>query len=218
MSRLLILSVLALVACKKKAAQLGEECGGKTSCAYPLHCVDERCTAGVAGDRCMHTQQCQSGTDCVDGTCRPPGTAGQTCANGAHCATGLKCRNTWCITSEEFAQFEQKEKDALQAQAAAKEQQILRQAGVDAPAVAEVPVATPPGPGTRVRTVTIAAEGTTFAPCKTDERLVGGGCKATKLEASYPSGQSAEDTVGARWNCVGEARREVVAYALCSKL
>jgi integration host factor subunit beta len=58
------------------------------------------------------------------------------------------------------------------------------------------------------------------AACKPDERLVGGGCRAEyPLPSSYPSGHSAEDTVGARWNCtVSMGNHEVTAYALCSKL
>jgi hypothetical protein len=101
--------------------------------------------------------------------------------------------------------------------AAAREQQLLAQSGVTAQPELEYAVA-PAGAGPRVRIATTTSSGDSFAACRADERLIGGGCSAdNKLVSSYPSNYGPDDTVGARWKCKG-GNEPITAYALCAKL
>jgi hypothetical protein len=99
---------------------------------------------------------------------------------------------------------------------------MLASSGVETSGARVETTVQPPGPGARVRTVTVTAEESAFAACKADERLVGGGCKPASTKqpplASYPAGHGPEDTVGARWNCLTGAGEQITAYALCAKL
>jgi hypothetical protein len=94
---------------------------------------------------------------------------------------------------------------------------MLAESGVSNAAPTLEVGAYPPGPGPRVRTAKVTAESSAFAACRADERLIGGGCQTDQpVINSYPSGQGAEDTVGARWNCTSGSK--VTAYALCTKV
>ena len=68
-----------------------------------------------------------------------------------------------------------------------------------------------------MRIATTTSSGDSFAACRADERLIGGGCGAeSNLVSSYPSNYGPDDTVGARWKC--RPGNQVTPYALCAKL
>lgn len=213
-----LLVLLAVAACKKKPAELGDDCS-KTPCERGLYCVLDTCRAGVVGDKCTGPNTCRPENDCFERACRAPASLGQSCKGSARCEKPLTCLNDTCASPAEVARYEAKLEADKKREEAAREQRMLEQSGVETPVVAELAptTASPPGAGTRVRTVTVASTGTAFAACKATERLIGGGCKTKSLKSSYPSGQSAEDTIGARWNCEGNDNNEVMAYALCTK-
>ncbi|MEZ4369038.1 MAG: hypothetical protein R2939_22565 [Kofleriaceae bacterium] len=100
-----------------------------------------------------------------------------------------------------------------------RERELVAASGVEVPA--ESP-ASAPLPGLPVRVRETYGEHRLFAACGPRERLVGGGCaggegcETCPPTSSWPSGQQADDTVGARWNCQG--RGSLRAYALCQAI
>ncbi|MGC4091319.1 MAG: hypothetical protein QM756_26260 [Polyangiaceae bacterium] len=211
-----LIALAILSACGSKKRAVGEACDTILDCD---NCVRGRCEDGKNGSPCAENYQCdyEHGASCIRNVCQPTGTKpGDPCGL---CAVGLTCVDRQCLDPEGERRHAEAKAAAARKAEADKDAQMLAASGVDASPTAEV-AAHPPGPGTRVRTVEVTAKLRAFAACKPDERLVGGGCRAEyPLPSSYPSGHSAEDTVGARWNCtVSMGNHEVTAYALCSKL
>jgi hypothetical protein len=182
-----------LVACGGNQQDVGGQCERDKDCASGI-CVTSRCQSGAHGSPCFQDRQCvEYGDTCVLGTCNDPA-----------------ARAKW---AEERRAIEQRERDA---QAAKKEADMLAASGVQ-PTAEAAPRAAAAGP--RVRTATVTGKQEVFAACRSDERLVGGGCKSDYLLAnSYPSETSTDDTVGARWNCKANSRDDITAYALCAKV
>ena len=211
MTSLLLLGLL--IACGK--SDNGADCKYGPDCKSGK-CVRERCESGEVGASCEKNFQCDSKNDinCINNTCRGPGDTGEPCSDLAECKTGLRCHAGSCLDDDAIRKATEAQVAEKRRIAAEKERKLLEQAGVTPTIEAAV---SPPGPGTRVRIVTITAKDTVFAACRPDERLTGGGCNTGNLHATYPSGHGVEDTIGARWNCVGDAAAEVTAYALCTK-
>lgn len=204
MKMLLVVAMLIAVGCKKKSSYV------------PI------------GGACEQDYQCDymNAVDCFESKCRPRAADGGRCHVDSHCTSYL-CVDKTCVSPEQKRQLEA-EAAARAAEAARKaevekEQRLLKEGGIiDTAPIAEVPTiptALPPGPGQRVRTVELKANGSAFAPCKRDERLIGGGCRSVQpMLESHPSHHGAEDTMGARWNCrIALADYEVTAFALCLK-
>ena len=188
------LALLVLVACSSKREDVGGECKRDKDCTSG-NCFASKCQSGAIGSPCSQDQHCTAyGATCVLGTC------------GDHVAA-----SKW---REERSAIEVRSK----AEAKAKlEAEMLAASGVEPTAE----VAPPPGPadGPHVRTANATGYTSAFAACRSDERLVGGGCKTDySLQESYPSEVTADDTVGARWNCKANAHVSITAYALCSRV
>ncbi|MBP9205960.1 MAG: hypothetical protein KBG28_18435 [Kofleriaceae bacterium] len=123
---------------------------------------------------------------------------GHPCGDSGDCEAPLACRRGRCAVGEQAAR------------------DMLTQAGaVDD--TAERPMLA--GPKVKVRWAT--AENYVFAACQPRERLLGGGCSGgqdgedSHHLRSWPDGFSDDDTVGARWYCMGSGA--VNAYALCQQ-
>lgn len=174
------------------------------------------------GGGCEKTYQCETGLICFDGTCRSRFGVGKKCdpsltSYQRQCKDELRCgAEGVCITADEM-------KERLAAARREREKEMLRASGVSderAQQEPEIPERVTPEPaaGLRVRVSRAKGQGSAFAACRTDERLVGGGCSSTSAaRRSYPSHNSESDTVGARWNCEldGMPGSDVSAYALC---
>src|SRR5690242_10910574 len=67
------------------------------------------------------------------------------------------------------------------------------------------PAPSSPGPAALghvvVRTAEAHASTHLDVRCLPEERLLGGGCSCPKIQTSRPSGQQADDTLGAGWEC-----------------
>lgn len=183
-------------------------------------------TKVAVGEACTQDYQCdyKGGIWCFEGKCRAKGQIGERCLGTSDCAGHMPCFANACVTRERHAQLLEEERvkaEAAQRKAEAeKEARLLREGGIIDTPIAEAPTTMqPPGPGARIRTVTLRANGTVFAPCKPDERLVGGGCRSTyALIETYSSHHGDQDTMGGRWNCgIREAGSEVTAFAYCQK-
>ncbi len=166
----------------------------------------------------------------------PMGSEGAACAYG--CNEGLSCTpiSNVCGKPDHPEHTVKRQADAE------RERAYLAQSGVQPPAHAEQPPVPPPAalPVTTdgsmavpaatgaVRVVRASTGGKSpwvFAACRADERLVGGGCTPAKGNWSaipgHLSGESATDTVGARWNCGWrEATHDqaIEAFAMCQRL
>ena len=148
----------------------------------------------VAGEACREAWDCQAPLACLEGRCAERLDSGAPCDNDDQCRVGLSClRSGRCGV------------DAV---------------GVEEEAPASAPAASS---GPAVRVATARREGSVYAQCQPQERLVGGGCRSLaeswqKTEhslSSYPSEHSEGDTVGARWNCEQKDYWLLEAYALC---
>ncbi len=188
------------------SGKLGTPCSNDVYCASHI-CKGAVCAADSLGDRCNDGSDCK-GADviCRDRRCVRKSKSGESCANQDHCLAGSTCIDGTCLDLE-----------GQRKRAARIETELLAQSGIPRDRTAVERPAHPPGPGQRVRTARAKGKNRVFAACRDDERLIGGGCDA--LVPSYPSDFSADDTVGARWNCnntggIGEHS----AYALCMKL
>ncbi len=74
-------------------AELGGDCT-VDRCADGLFCVEDACRAGVDGDPCVTSSECDAtrAFAClVTSTCGEPGGAGAPCTAGDQCRTGLLC-------------------------------------------------------------------------------------------------------------------------------
>ncbi len=215
MSRALLLA--ALIGCK---SDVGEDCKYSFKCKSGI-CAQGVCQSGELGAACEGDFQCETpDATCLGNVCKPKPHEGERCTSSC---VASRCFEGTCMAEVAIAKLEQQRK-------AKEEQRLLAESGIkEAPAaVIEAPATTtgprPPGAGAQVRVAKTVATQSGFAACRTDERLIGGGCEVEKpgfrraLASSYPSGHSEQDTVGARWNCEAEARFEVTAYALCEKL
>ncbi len=184
----------------------------------------------------------------VGASCDAGGSADQA---GDHCfkescAEGLVCHRYKCMASADIAAYDvaEDERQRLQAEqrliaARDKESRLLRESGRKVAIAVEEPVAvdaskttgkaamaTPESIGAgAIRVVHTAGLAPIFAACRDDERLVSGGCSIKNSDAaitySYPSHFSEHDTLGARWNCHGDAsivKKDMEAYALCARL
>jgi hypothetical protein len=165
---------------------------------------------------------------------------GEHCYHDDDCAKGLTCSLSQCSTQADIEAWHAKvaaEEEAKKREELLRQQDILRQSGLDPgplverpaepeadrPAAESAPVA-PGGPGA-VRVVhTIAKGKDIFAACRPGERLLGGGCKLPRdsytILESRPGEYSPTDTQGARWICKAYAQSwypddQVEAYALC---
>lgn len=124
---------------------------------------------------------------------------GEACDYDGDCATGYVCFRATCSTVK------------------GRDEALNAQSGVGSNVALERPAAG----GERVKVRVTSGEGTIFAACLPTERLVGGGCSGgTNCEGescnylrSYPGKFTADDTLGARWICVGTGTMQ--AYALC---
>lgn len=123
---------------------------------------------------------------------------GHECVDSGDCESGLVCRRLRCALADEATR------------------QLLSQSGaIDD--TAERPVVG----GQPVKVRTASADDHAFAACRPDERLLGGGCSGghegedTRHLRSWPDGFTEDDTLGARWYCLGTGR--VNAFALCQQ-
>lgn len=223
--RIVVLACL-VVAC---GGNVGDSCDNLSDCKN-RRCVNGTCQAGVRGESCVHSYDCDynNGIDCFGGKCVGEGMEGEPCGLSDKCDPGLRCHERTCRTEAQIetliaadkAAREKAQRDRVAAEQAA-EARMLAESGVapgSAAPAAEKPAALPPGPGARVRVVEVKSMGTGFAACRADERLTSGGCRTSAMGASYPSHHGTEDTVGARWNCTSHGHHEVVAFALCIPL
>ena len=126
---------------------------------------------------------------------------GERCDYDGDCATGYVCFRGTCSTVK------------------GRDEALNTQSGVGSNVAVERPVAG----GDRVKVRVTHGEGSIFAACLPTERLVGGGCNggancesesACNYMRSYPGKFTDDDTLGARWICVGAAGT-MQAYALC---
>jgi hypothetical protein len=126
---------------------------------------------------------------------------GESCDSDDGCEAGYVCFRGKCQTSK------------------TRETTLNDQSGVGN----NVPLERPTAGGERVKVRVTNGEGEIFAACLPTERLIGGGCSGgSNCNAdmdcgyirSYPAKFSADDTLGARWTCVG-AMGTLQAYALC---
>lgn len=159
----------------------------------------------------------------------PIGVEGASCYSGP-CNAGLACTPT----SRRCARPDDPEILAAQERDRARERMFLRESGVTPSDHAEQPAAPPPpaAPSAEtgaVRIVRVATQGTggwVVAACRSDERLISGGCTLNEPDRlmmlpSYPESASTTDTIGARWSC---GRRDwtldlkIEAFALCQRL
>lgn len=157
------------------------------------------------------------------------GVEGSSCYS-APCRADLVCTRV----SRRCARPDDPELVAEQEADRARERTFLAESGVTPSEHAERPAApTPPAAPSAeagaVRIVRVSTQGTgawVVAACRPDERLVSGGCTLDEPNRvltlpSYPTSDSATDTIGARWTC---GRREwtehlkIEAYALCQRL
>jgi hypothetical protein len=127
---------------------------------------------------------------------------GEACEEDGDCQAGYLCFRSTCTTNKN------------------REELLTKQSGVgssfgERPAVG----------GDRVRVRVTQGEGTIFAACDANERLVGGGCaggydceqeQRCRYLRSYPGAFGPDDTLGARWYCTGAAG-PMSAYALCQQ-
>lgn len=197
---------------KCTAAKLVDDvCDRDFDCASRA-CATGRCVDGSVGSKCEARSHCR-GHDaiCFRGSCRAFGKSDDACDSDDDCRDGLRCVEYTCLTPAGLRALGAK-RDARN------EARMLAESGVPIDPKQVEKAVPPPGPGQRVRTVKITAKRFAVAACKFEERLVGGGCNASEVKSSYPSGQSDEDTVGARWNCTVDAYVSVTAYALCMRL
>jgi hypothetical protein len=221
--------------------RLGDLCEFSLECETG-YCVRERCTSGVQGADCKYDHSCDSrlcvggrcahhnlGTTCLGdrdctgsnaqcfhGTCRALGTVGQACDHKADCREDLRCLDDRCVTVDDYHAHLAQLDEARRKRAAAEEARMLAASGVEPDATQVERPTPPPGPGQRVRTVSVRTKGTGFAACRADERLIGGSCKPAAT--GYPTGFGVDDTVGARWTCEAGFERPVTVFALCMKL
>ena len=134
------------------------------------------------------------------GACSPTGDEGEPCDDDPDCFGALVCRDHRCLASPQLIR------------------DMARQSGVKIGS--ERPAATGGTPGA-VRIRSAAARGFAFAVCAPNERLIGGWCDPAGAGGDSASftvqdvvGNTADDTIGARWKCkhAGLALR---AVALC---
>ncbi len=197
---------------------MGSHCTRDYHCDSKV-CFGNTCQSGGVDGKCNSDVDCKAaGLSCYRSECRAKAGAGGKCDDQDDCATGATCIEYLCRDPEGVRKHEEKLAAAARKAQAEREARMLAESGVATTPTAEI-AAHPPGPGMRVRTVTVTANNDAFAACKPTERLTGGGCKSDyPLLGNYPSGQGAEDTVGARWNCTGNSNADVTAYALCAQL
>jgi hypothetical protein len=194
------------------SGQLGAACRAGVHCASEI-CRAGRCDDNNAGESCRGAEGECRGKDmqCFRGTCRRLGAAGVVCDLDGDCGDSMHCVDNTCMSDDDVNKRETRLAAEERQRDAAAERRMLTESGVK-PDPKQVEKATrPPGRGQRVRTVSVSGEGSAFAACRSDERLVGGGCKPDAV--GYPSDYSPDDTVGARWNCTNGY--DVTAYALC---
>jgi hypothetical protein len=223
MPRLVLL--VFLIACRGTGTtEIGEACRTHQQCVSGVCGPKNRCTTGEPGAKCDIDRECLEGRGlhCFLGTCRELGREGEACRDASHCKVPLGCGGRTCVHRDRVAAADAaaaaRDEAERRKQAAEKEARLLQESGVDGGPKAERAVE-PPGPGSRVRVATGTAIGTSFAACRSDERLIGGGCKGdVDLRASYPSAHGDQDTVGARWNCETARSKEIIAYALCGSV
>lgn len=142
---------------------------------------------------------------------------GGACGPGtdAYCASGLFCVEGVCASREVYLAAVERENEAARRAAIEKEQRLLEEAGADLPAGEAGGVVA--AAGTAVRVVEIADKTSSFAACRSTERLIGGACKGAAIVASHPSDFGERDTVGARWTCASSiSGTEVTAVAMCA--
>lgn len=176
------------------------------------------------GESCTKDYHCDymNGVWCFEGKCRPKGKQGERCLSFVDCEGSVPCVDQQCVSAERASQLEAAETartaEAARKAEAEKEVQLLKESGVTPPTTIAERTVLPPGPGTRVRVVTVTAKSSAFAACRETERLTSGGCRSAQgIVASHPSHHGEEDTVGARWNCVVDQHgAEVTAFALCA--
>ncbi len=125
---------------------------------------------------------------------------GEACDYDGDCATGYVCFRAACSTVK------------------GRDESLNAQSGVGSNVALERPAVG----GDRVKVRVTHGEGTIFAACLPTERLVGGGCggganceseSACNYLRSYPGNFTDDDTLGARWICVGAGTMK--AFALC---
>lgn len=216
----LVVAVIPLVLACGSRRDPGEACDKSYHCEF--RCLGGVCTSGTAGAACRTARHCSDPLVCVAKACRARGHEGDACEAEDHCLDPLTCYRWACVSPATAAAGEARDlaeqRDRKAKENAEKTARMLDRAGVGSAATAEA-VVHPPAPGSRVRTVKIVEHGHAFAACKPGERLIGGGCDASaEVKASFPSGHSEEDTVGARWNCRTREKAEISAYALCTSL
>lgn len=168
----------------------------------------------VEGDRCHSDSSCDD-MPCIDSVCVPHERAAQ-----ARAEMEARLERARVLEAEANARTA----EAVRKAAAEKELELLKESGVTPPPTIAEHTVLPPGPGVRVRVVTVTSKASAFAACRETERLTGGGCRSARgstqgIVASHPSHHGEEDTVGARWNCVvDQDGADVTAFALCTKL
>lgn len=166
---------------------------------------------------------------------------GVPCKASVECDKGFVCSDDECVKAgpgvesvEARAERWRREIEAERIADLEKQVDLLRQSGVepdvaveqpDPRAKAPAPVTPQAARGGALRVSTTKGDSPIFAACRPDERLVGGGCRATTssiaIGASYPSEHSENDTLGARWNCEGRSdyvKKPLEAYALCRRV
>ena len=129
---------------------------------------------------------------------RPRAAMGHPCVTDSDCETALACRQGLCVLRQDIVET------------------LLEQSGaIDV--TAERPVVG----GSKVRVRQTTADNYAFASCRSSERLLGGGCsggddmEASRHLRSWPGDFTADDTLGARWYCLGTGA--INAFALCQQ-
>lgn len=199
----------------------GAPCNVDFDCASGI-CKADQCADDNIGMSCESvpswdpkgTSRCRGeGVLCIRSRCARRGGTNAACDTESDCLADHACIDDTCLNAEDQRRRTARLEEEQRKEAAAAEARMLEESGVKPVRTAEK-VVHPPGAGQRVRTATAKGSGRVFAACRADERLIGGGCSDDA--ASFPSEFSADDTVGARWNCNGAS--DVTAYALCMKL
>ena len=188
-------------------AALGQRCSFGTPCEEPNECYRDRCVKPYAalGEACSRDyprRSCEGGLRCHNNECFRIAQEGEACEESFLCGRELECFDNKCLTEEGVR--------------LAKERAMLEASGVTE-ASAERETERHPGQAVRIAEVS-SNEGWAIASCRSNERLIGGGCDGGAMKTNRPDDFAKTDSVGARWRCESSSAKSIRAYALCQAL